>query len=453
MSKSTWSTISLIIDATLVNLAIISAFLLRFGGALPAFNFQAYTNLALAITVIQIAAFYIYDLYDVEKVQTTWDVFYAVLKAVTLGFLVVTGVTFFYRFFSFPRMVLLLSWLLNLFLITGWRIFATKALKIKWPSRRVLIVGTDEAGQEILRELQKRSQWGYKVMGLIGRSPEKLGERLLGISVIGLLPDIISFVQKYRINQIIVTIPINHRELIEDLARATKNYVRVDVIPDHYEILTGKADYTLMSDIPLMELTKEPTPSWVHLAKQITDLILALLILVLASPLMLLAAALIKLTSKGPLIYKQERVGQYEKLFKVYKFRTMVAGAEEETGPILALEDDTRVTPVGRFLRKTRIDELPQVINILKGEMSFVGPRPERPVFVEEFKRKIPGYSERFKAKPGVTGLAQVSGFYVTTARNKLKYDLIYIHHQSLFLDFKILLHTLKVVLTGRGAR
>ncbi|MBI4744676.1 MAG: sugar transferase [Actinobacteria bacterium] len=131
----------------------------------------------------------------------------------------------------------------------------------------------------------------------------------------------------------------------------------------------------------------------------------------------------------------------------------MKIGAEEETGPVLASKDDPRVTFIGKYLRKTRMDELPQLFNILKGDMSFVGPRPERPAFVSRFLEEIPGYAERFKVKPGITGLAQVSGFYATTARNKLKYDLIYIYHQSLFFDFKIILQTLKVVLTGRGAQ
>ncbi|MDI6891783.1 MAG: sugar transferase [Actinomycetota bacterium] len=453
MSKSSWVALSMIMDAILVNAGIILAFLIRFGGRLPAFNFQAYTGLAVFITLIQIAAFYIYDLYVVEKAQNSWDIFLAVLKSVTLGMLLTVVLTFFYRFFSFPRTVLFLSWFLLILLIAGWRVLAAKALKIRWPTQRVLIVGAGEIGQKILRELKGRSQWGYEVVGLVERDPEKLGKRFEGVPILGTVKDIAPLVHQRDVNRVIVTTPIRHRELLEDLAKSDGVHVRVEAVPELYEIYIGKVDYALISDIPLVELTREPVPEWVHLAKRAMDFSLAAILLILASPLMLLAAILIKLTSRGPIIYKQERVGEGEGIFNVYKFRTMIKGAEAESGPVLATEKDSRVTPIGHFLRRYRIDELLQLINILKGEMSFVGPRPERPFFVKEFEESISGYAERFRVKPGVTGLAQVSGTYATTPQTKLKYDLIYIYHQSIFLDIKILLHTLKVVLTGKGAR
>lgn len=453
MSKSNWVALSIIMDAILVNAGIVLAFLIRFGGRLPAFNFQAYTGLAVFITLIQIGAFYIYDLYVVEKAQNSWDIFLAVLKSVTLGMLLTVVLTFFYRFFSFPRTVLLLSWFLLILLIAGWRVLAARALKIRWPTQRVLIVGAQEVGQKILRELKGRSQWGYEVVGLVDRDPGKLGKSFEGVPILGTVKDIVPLVRQRDVNRVIVTTPIRHRELLEDLAESDGVRVRVEAVPELYEIYIGKVDYALISDIPLVELTREPVPEWVHLAKRAMDIFLAAILLILAFPLMLLAATLIKLTSRGPIFYKQERVGEVERIFNVYKFRTMIEGAEAESGPVLATEKDSRITPIGHFLRRYRIDELPQLINILKGEMSFVGPRPERPFFVKEFEKTVPGYAERFRVKPGVTGLAQVSGTYATTPQTKLKYDLIYIYHQSIFLDVKILLHTLKVVLTGKGAR
>jgi exopolysaccharide biosynthesis polyprenyl glycosylphosphotransferase len=241
--------------------------------------------------------------------------------------------------------------------------------------------------------------------------------------------------------------------MLEELAYSSSTDVRLEVIPDLYEIYIGNVDHTLVRDIPLVQLTRDPAPGWVYAVKRTADIAGAGAALLIASPLMALAAAAIKLTSPGPVIYKQVRVGRLEKPFEIYKFRTMVENAEAKTGPVLAVEEDPRITPVGRMLRKYRIDEFPQLVNILKGEMSFVGPRPERPFFVERFKQEISGYGERFKVKPGVTGLAQINGGYTTNVRNKLKYDLIYIYHQSFFLDIKVILKTIKVLLTGRGAR
>ncbi|HZL03889.1 MAG TPA: exopolysaccharide biosynthesis polyprenyl glycosylphosphotransferase, partial [Coriobacteriia bacterium] len=208
-----------------------------------------------------------------------------------------------------------------------------------------------------------------------------------------------------------------------------------------------------VSDIPLMELTRLESPGWFRLVKRALDIALALVLLVVLSPVLLLSALGILLTMGWPIVYTQDRTGRDRRPFNVIKFRTMVRNAEQLSGPVLAEEDDPRVTPVGRFLRRYRIDELPQVVNILKGDMSFVGPRPERPFFVEQHIAQIPGYRERFKVKPGVTGLAQVSGSYATTAERKLKYDLIYMYHQSLLMDVQILVETVRVVLTGRGAR
>jgi len=226
----------------------------------------------------------------------------------------------------------------------------------------------------------------------------------------------------------------------------------VEVIPDLYEILIGRVDSTI-SDIPLMELTRRSAPAWYASVKRLWDVVLSALLIIALSPVLLLAALAILLTMGWPVIYSQERVGRDMHTFRVHKFRTMVRDAEATSGPVLADEDDPRVTPVGRFLRRYRIDELPQLVNILLGQMSFVGPRPERPFFVHQHLDDIPGYRERFRVKPGATGLAQVSGGYATTPERKLKFDLIYLYHQTLLMDVRILTETVRVVLTGRGAR
>jgi exopolysaccharide biosynthesis polyprenyl glycosylphosphotransferase len=203
--------------------------------------------------------------------------------------------------------------------------------------------------------------------------------------------------------------------------------------------------------VPLVELLKDPHEDLAFVIKEIVDVTIAGVLLLLSLPLLLVAAVLVKLTSSGPMLYQQQRVGKQGKEFTMYKLRTMVDRAEERTGPVLASRQDTRVTQVGRILRVTRIDEVPQLFNVLNGTMSLVGPRPERPEFTKEFAQTVPGYAERLQVKPGLTGLAQINGEYHTTPEYKLKYDLAYIYNYSLWLDLRIVTETVKVMLTRRG--
>ena len=241
------------------------------------------------------------------------------------------------------------------------------------------------------------------------------------------------------------------RELVEDITLKGEADVRVDVVPELYEIFIGTVD-SIVADIPLMEITHR-SPRWYTGAKRVADIVFSIVLLVVLSPVLLLAALGILVSMGWPVIYTQERSGRDLRPFRVIKFRTMVRDAEAASGPVLASEEDPRITPLGRVLRRYRIDELPQLLNILAGTMSFVGPRPERPAFVADYLRDIPGYRERFRMKPGATGLAQVSGSYATTPERKLKYDLIYMYHQNLLMDVQIVVDTVRVVLTGRGAR
>ncbi|MBI4734156.1 MAG: sugar transferase, partial [Rubrobacteridae bacterium] len=320
--------------------------------------------------------------------------------------------------------------------------------KIKWPVQRVLIVGSSDPAIEIMHELNRRVQWGYEVVGLISTG-SSIPANIEGVKMMGTIADLVPIIRDNDINRVIVASPYSHREMLEELARSASTNVKVEVIPDLYEIIIGRVEHTLMSDIPLVQLTREPTSGWIYLVKRILDLLTSIVALIVVSPLLLISALAIKFTSPGPIVYRQERIGQWQKPFHIYKFRTMVADAESGTGPVLAADNDSRITAVGRFLRKSRLDEFPQILNILKGEMSFVGPRPERPFFVEKYIKEIPGYAERFKVKPGVTGLAQISGGYATNTRNKLKYDLIYIYHQTFALDLQIILRTGALTLDG----
>ncbi|MDP1808294.1 MAG: sugar transferase [Actinomycetota bacterium] len=453
MSKRLWQVVSVLADVLFINISMIAAFLVWFGGRLPIFNFQPYINLAVFITLIQIIFLYIHDLYKPERTEGLSGILNSIIPAVTTGTLLTASLTFFARFFSFPRAVFLLSWIFLIVLLTSWRLLGAFVLKIDWPEQRILVVGTGELAKQVIIELEDRKEWGYRVIGVLGRKMAQVGRTIGNSKVIGTVTDIVPILRENPVDRIIVTTLIRQRELLEDLAHSSETEIKVEIVPDLYEILIGRVDYSLLSDIPLIELTKDPVPDWVSLLKLGGDILGALFLLIILSPVMLLMALLVKATSPGPVLFKQERVGKGRKYFQIYKFRTMVKNAEAETGPVLAGTADARVTPSGRFMRRYRFDELPQLFNIFKGEMSFVGPRPERPFFVGRFIKAIPGYTERFKVKPGLTGLAQVSGSYATTPANKLKYDLIYIYHQSIFLDLKIIFSTIRVVLTASGSR
>jgi len=462
MSRGRFVVLSLLFDAILVNVGIVLAYLVRFRGALPAFNFAPYVRLAPLITILYLVSAYIYGLYEPERTEGIWAIVRGVSQAIVVGSLLTLAA--FYvagpAYNSFPRLLLGIAFPLQLGVLVGWRVVIVKFAPIRWPEQRVLIVGVNDLAVELGEELSRRSGWGYRVAGLVAPTPAQLADakaaaasgRPLRFPVLGTLDDVSGIVADSGVTRVIVASPAEVRELVEDMALADESEVRVDVIPELYEIFIGTID-TVVADIPLMEITRRTTPGWFVSLKRLADVAFGALLLIVASPLLLLAALSILVSMGRPILFKQERVGKDLEPFPVYKLRTMIKDAEEASGPVLAEEDDPRITPLGRYMRRYRVDELPQLVNIIKGDMSFVGPRPEREFFVERFIREIPGYRERFRVKPGVTGLAQVSGGYATTPERKLKYDLIYMYHQSLQLDLQILVETLRVVLTGRGAR
>ncbi|MBE0476943.1 MAG: sugar transferase [Coriobacteriia bacterium] len=456
MSRRRFLTLSVVLDAVLVNAGFVVAYLIRFGGELPRFNFEAYVALAPLLTLAYLAAGYIYGLYEPEHTESSWAVARAVFPAITLGAVLTAAISFFGgpRFFAFSRLAILIAWVLHFAALVGWRALALRLGGISWPEQRILILGTGSVAAELADELRRREAWGYRVVGFARSTPEEdLSEEVAasGLPVLGTAEDVPAIVAEHDAHRVIVVSPVQIRELVEDLALCEETEVRVEVVPELYEVFIGTVD-SMVADIPLMEITRRTVAPWYSATKRALDIAGAAVLLIALSPVLLFAALGVALTMGLPVFFAQERVGRDMRRFRVYKFRTMVRGAESASGPVLATSDDDRVTPFGRFLRRYRLDELPQLLNILDGAMSFVGPRPERPFFVERFVREIPGYRERFRVKPGVTGLAQVAGGYATTPERKLKYDLIYMYHQNLPMDLQIVVETLRVVLTGRGA-
>jgi len=457
VSRSRFITISVLLDALLVFGGFVAAFLLRFGGDLPAFNFNAFLLISPVLVVVYLGVAWTYGLYDPERSETAWTVIRTVTIAVTMGIVFVAAFAFFLGPVaqSWARWTIPIGWALVIFLLVSWRLLFLHFGRIRWPEQRGLLVGTGPVSLELAGELSARSQWGWRVVGLLDTHTlegDPLVPEVGGYPVLGRATDVARVARESKANRVIVVSPVALRELVESLVLADELRVRVDVVPELYEIFIGSVD-ALIGDIPLMQITSTSVPRYYRMLKRGIDVVGSLVLLVVLSPVLLLAALAIVLSDGTPVLFKQERVGRHLEPFDVYKLRTMVKDAEKLTGPVLAEEEDPRITGVGAFLRRYRIDELPQLFNILRGEMSFVGPRPERMFFVEEYLEQIPGYRERFNVKPGVTGLAQVSGGYATTPERKLKYDLIYMFHQDFAMDVQIVAETLRVVLTGRGAR
>ncbi|HHW43039.1 MAG TPA: sugar transferase [Desulfotomaculum sp.] len=411
------------------------AFLLRFDGTIPRENWQAFIRVLPWIGAVTLLLFGGLGLY-----QKLHNGLTPVLRAAVTGIAGITvttmALTFWFRGFAFPRSVLALAVPLQVTLVCLWRYFFWHLERLLYGQRELLVVGPPAEAAEILGKVLDLPRGWFKVRRVL--PPEELGD--LGKH----LP---------AVDAVLVVPSLSREDKAGILSACLKARREAFLVPDLYDILLIRAGLTQLDDLPVVEV-QDIRLTWPQRAvKRVVDVLAAGVGLVLAAPVMLLCALAVVLSSPGPVLYRQVRTGFRGKTFRVYKFRTMVRDAEKLTGPVLAGEKDPRITPVGRILRATRLDELPQLFNVLKGDMSLVGPRPERPFFVEQFVKEIPDYHYRHLVKPGLTGLAQVYGKYTTSAADKLRYDLYYIRNYSFLLDLKILLQTIPVALGGEAAR
>jgi len=419
-------------DIVLINAALLIAYFLRFSGELPVINVKPFYQLTPFIVVFTIVIFEIFDLYKRNWKGINKD-FRTILSAVFFVFLLTNTATFWLRGFAFPRSVLFIGLVNQIVLIWLWRAFCWQLERKIYGLLNVVAVGSTLDRETVDKLLSNKGSY-FNLTNLVSVEDIHNSPELEQADGIFILP----------------SIPVDYKsELLRYCLNRGKAFF---LIPSTYEIFLSSADVKQLDDLPVLEVIKFFPSNGVAVAKRIIDIVLSALGLILLSPLMIIVALLIKVTSPGPVFYMQVRVGQGEKPFLLYKFRTMINNAEASTGPVLATEDDPRITPIGKFLRATRIDEIPQLWNVLKGDMSLVGPRPERPFFIEKFKKEIPGYEYRHLVKPGITGLAQIAGKYSTTADDKLRYDLMYIGNLSLLQDIKILMQTVPVVMNSAAA-
>jgi exopolysaccharide biosynthesis polyprenyl glycosylphosphotransferase len=331
-----------------------------------------------------------------------------------------------------------------------------RALLIKGIGRRTaVIVGFNSRGQEVHDQILQHPALGLDVSAYVAVHSENVGKIYKDVKVVDNYENLLNIVEMTHAAEIIIALEKeNHDLLVEIISRVENREIGLKIVPDLYEILSGQARTSQLYGIPLIDIMPELMPEWEKKLKRISDVIISLLVLLITLPLNFLVAVAIKLDSRGRILFKQDRIGMNGKEFKIYKFRSMHKDAEKNTGPVWSSKDDPRVTRIGKIIRKLRIDEIPQFFNVLKGEMSLVGPRPERPYFVEMLAEQLPYYKRRLKVRPGITGWAQVKHKYdesIEDVKVKLRYDLFYIENMSIRMDLKILARTVLVVIFGKG--
>jgi sugar transferase (PEP-CTERM system associated) len=412
-------------------------------------------KIALVTVVCQLCLYY-NDFYDLTLVHSNRELVVRLLQAAGAASIVLAALYFILPALMIGNGIFVSALGVFLLAILGWRLafnYISGSMKLQ---ERVLFVGTGETARRVARQILDQHEFAYRIIGFIDDDASRVGERIVNPAIVGTPADIQRLCAEHHIDRIVVGLSNRRGKLpVEELLRAKLAGIRVEDATTTYERVTGKI---LIDDL---------RPSWLifsdgfrvsratRLMKRTIDLTLSLVLAALALPFMLLTALLVLIEDGRPILYEQERVGENGRNFILSKFRSMRKDAEKAGKPIWATDGDDRVTRVGGFIRKTRLDELPQIYNVLRGDMSFVGPRPERPFFVEQLAKEIPFYQQRHTVKPGLTGWAQVKyryGSSLEDATEKLRYDLYYIKHLSVFFDLTIVFDTVKVVLFRKGA-
>ncbi|WP_449246179.1 TIGR03013 family XrtA/PEP-CTERM system glycosyltransferase [Desulfarculus baarsii] len=468
----------LLIEAGLMALGSLLAVYLRTGDTAELFTWRYSWHRVVLVPLVLQVTFYYSDLHNFRVAHSfVWTVI-RVIQATALGMLALAAIYYFVPRLFLGRGVLLMSFFIIAGLCIVWRGLYKWALTRDVLSTRIILLGSGHMADCILEELTARSDNPYRVAALV--QPESFPERredercsgpsrdagpnlmefwahLVRAPLYDDPGELLGLVRHHQADMIVVAMAERRqRTPLEELLRCRMAGVPVLTGEDFYEQIAGRILAERINPSWLIYSTGFRTSLLRLAAKRAMDLLLAALGLILSAPLTLLVALAVRLDSKGPIIYRQERVGQNNRVFTILKFRSMTVGAEDGSGPVWAQENDPRVTRVGRIIRVLRLDEIPQMWNVLRGDMSFVGPRPERPVFVEQLSAKLPYYRQRHNIKPGITGWAQLChpyGASVAAALEKLNYDLYYIKHTNLTLDIQIIIQTVKVMITGGGGQ
>jgi len=452
-------TLSLVlVDAAMSFLAFFIAYAIRrLTSETPIGPFGDYVLLAGIQTVATVAVFFSYKFYHRRHAALLIDEVYRIFGAVTVATLItVAFIAFVLRDqLEYQRSMVVLAWAASMVTVSLGRVIHSRVQRSfqrrNIGAERVLIVGTGEVGRMILQKVQHTPNLGYTVIGFVDSNGGT--EKVMGLPVLGAIEDLPHIIENHEIGEVIIGLPeATHEELVGIISQAEREKVSIRVFPDVFQIMASEVTISDLGGLPLLTIRDVALRGWKLTLKRGVDIMLSSIFLLFASPIMMLTAIAIKLDSPGPVFFVQERMGLDAKPFKMLKFRSMRQDAEAQ-GPGWTTKNDPRRTRIGSLIRKTSIDELPQFINVLMGDMSLVGPRPEQPAYVEQFRQSIPRYMDRHREKAGITGWAQINGLRGDTSiAERTKYDLWYIENWSLWLDFKIMLRTAFRILLDRAA-
>ena len=454
----------LLSDLIIISLAWLIAYYLRFySGLIPLFYglppFKPYLFFLIPLLVIWVFVFKAFNLYRPRRLSTRLAEVLDISKACTLIVIILGFLAFFLlRQFEFSRLLFVYFWILIVIALSVSRIIFRGGLHFirrrGHNLRHVVIVGDGILAREVVKRLNNHPEVGINILGLLGNRPERIGKKVHGKHIIGTYDDIETILKERDVDQIFIAIPFSETMKLETIMNAMRSHqVTIRMFPDVYHFTLLRGTIEEFDGLPVLNIQDSPLFGWNLVLKRSSDILIAFFAILITLPLMSVVAVTIKLTSPGPVLYKQKRAGFNGILFNMLKFRSMLVDAEKETGAVWAKENDPRRTKFGVLLRRTSLDELPQLFNVLKGDMSIVGPRPERPELIEKFKGQIPRYLLRQHMKTGITGWAQVNGWRGNTCiKKRIEHDLYYIENWSFLFDIKILWLTLWKGLISKSA-
>jgi len=442
-----------VLDACVIIFSYVLAWYLRFKSGLfqqdPWFlSLHEYMGALLYIVPGYLMLYYLFQLYTPKRVRGRRLEAWNILQANTIGLMVFTFVLYIIEQANFSRKMIAIFFCVNIvteiFMRNLVRHFLRDMRKRGYNQKHMILIGYSRAAEQYIDRIKANPEWGYTIRGILDDNQPR-GMEYKGVKVIGTIENLKIILPQNRLDEIAITLGINEYSKLESIvAMCEKSGVHTKFIPDYNHIIPTKPYTEDLLGLPVINIRHVPLSNTLNRwMKRLMDIFGAIVAIILFSPVMLLAAILVKTTSEGPLIFKQERVGLHNRPFYMYKFRSMVVQDKAAEKGKWTVQNDPRVTPIGKFMRKTSIDELPQLFNVLRGEMSLVGPRPERPFFVEKFREEIPRYMIKHQVRPGLTGWAQVNGYRGNTSiRKRIEYDLYYIENWTIGLDIKILFLT-----------